>query len=51
MYTVRQQGKILTSFGVFLDAWLYVCLELDAFARITGPDGVWFINPGSHKVN
>ena len=51
MYTVRQRGKTITSFGVFIDAWLYVYLELDSFARITGPDGIWFINPGRHTVN
>jgi hypothetical protein len=51
MYLVRQQGKTLEAFKMFLDAWLFVYLELGAFARIVGPDGVWVVNPGGHKVN
>jgi hypothetical protein len=51
MYLVRQQGKTLEAFTIFVDAWLFVYLELDAFARIVGPDGVWVVNPGRHTVN
>lgn len=51
MYLVRQQGKIVERFTMFVDAWLYVFLELDTFARIIGPDGIWSVNPGSHSVN
>lgn len=51
MYLVRQQGKIVQRFTMFVDAWLYVFLELNSYARITGPDGIWLVNPGSHAVN
>jgi hypothetical protein len=51
MYRVRQQGKVIETFPSFLDAWLYVYLELAAYARIIGPDGRWSINPGHHTVN
>jgi len=51
MYQVRQRGKTIEMFGIFTDAWLYVYLELDTFARIVGPDGIWSINPGQHTVN
>lgn len=51
MYQVRQRGRIVERFGIFIDAWLYVYLELDAFARIVGPDGIWSVNPGHHGVN
>lgn len=33
------------SFSMFLDAWLYVVLELPCYAKIVGPDGRWTINP------
>jgi hypothetical protein len=48
---VRQQGKIIVSFTMFVDAWLYVFLELESYARIVGPEGIWIINPGKHSVN
>ncbi len=51
MYLVRQQGIVLQSFTAFVDAWLYVTLELGAYARIVGPDGIWSVNPGSHSIN
>lgn len=51
MYRVRQQGRIIKAFNIFTDAWLYVYLEMDSFARIVGPDGVWIVNPGKHTVN
>lgn len=51
MYMVRQQGKTIESFTMFVDAWLYVYLELASYARIVGPDGIWIINPGKHSVN
>lgn len=51
MYQVRQGGRIIERFGIFVDAWLYVFLELDTYARILGPDGVWIVNPGRHTVN
>lgn len=51
MYLVRQQGKIVEKFTMFVDAWLYVFLELNAFARIVGPDGIWLVNPGKLSVN
>lgn len=51
MYQVKQQGKVIERFGIFTDAWLYVCLECRAFARIVGPDGTWLVNPGHHTVN
>lgn len=45
MYQVKQQGRIVQSFSFFFEAWLYVRLELQSFARIVGPDGIWTINP------
>ena len=51
MYRVRQRGKVIKSFGIFVDAWLYVYLELNAFARIVGADGIWSVNPGQHDIN
>lgn len=51
MYLVRQQGVTIEEFTWFVDAWLFVCLELDAFARIVGPDGIWVVNPKRYTVN
>lgn len=58
MYRVINQGHIVAVFPVFLDAWLYVYLECDSYARIYGPDpfdpavdGEWSINPGPHHIN
>jgi hypothetical protein len=51
MYQVRQKGKVVEQFSTFIDAWLYVRLECVVFARITGPDGIWFVNPGRHTIN
>ena len=51
MYRVIHHGRIVKVFGTFLDAWLYVYLELDSYARIYGPDGDWSINPGPHHIN
>lgn len=51
MYHVRQDGKTIGRFGIFTDAWLYVFLELGSFARIVGPDGIWYVNPGQHYIN
>lgn len=59
MYRVIHQGHIVATFASFLDAWLYVYLELDSYARIYGPDvgegeepyGTASINPGYHHIN
>lgn len=52
MYRVIHNGRIVASFPSFLDAWLYVYLELDSYARVYGPDDWdWSINPGQHHIN
>lgn len=49
MYTVFHQGRAKGCYDYFVDAWLYVYLELPSYARIRGPDGVWVVNP--HGAN
>ena len=56
MFLVRQQGKVIGSFDLFVDAWLYVYLECECFAHILerGTSEVWVINPAyrtSHPIN
>ena len=51
MYRVIHQGRIVATFTSFLDAWLYVYLELDSYARIYGPDVDHTINPGQHHIH
>jgi hypothetical protein len=51
MYRVYRQGKIIQRFNDFLDAWLFIYLDLYVCAYITGPDGTWVINPGQHSIN
>lgn len=58
MYRVIHNGRIVKLFPSFLDAWLYVYLELDSYARIYGPYvgegeepcGTCSINPGRHHI-
>ncbi len=59
MYRVMHNGRIVASFPKFLDAWLYVYLELDSYAVIYGPGvgvgdevmGTCSINPGRHHIH
>lgn len=46
MYRVINQGKVVGSFGYFIDAWLCAFLEFPyLYSRIRGPDGIWTVNP------
>lgn len=47
MFLVRRQGKIIRSFDLFVDAWLYVYLECESFALILerGTSDYWIVNP------
>jgi hypothetical protein len=51
MYQVIHRGNIIQRYDLFVDAWLYVVLELPCFARIKGPDGTWTINPIRININ
>jgi hypothetical protein len=46
-YRVIQRGKVIGAFRFFFEAWLFVYLDLSAYARIQGPDGDWTVNPSS----
>lgn len=45
MYRIIQAGQVIKAYDLFVDAWLYVRLELSVYARIKGPDGTWSVNP------
>lgn len=45
MYKVMQSGHSKGEFKFFFDAWLHVILEEEASCTITGPDGVWKMEP------
>ena len=47
LYHVITPGSniFVKSFPLFVDAWLYVVLELPCYAKIVGPDGRWTVNP------
>lgn len=51
MYHVNQSGKVIQTFAMFVDAWLFIALHLQSYAKIVGPDGLWTVNPSSYKVN
>jgi len=51
MYKVVQRGMVIKQYDMFLDAWLYIVLELVCYARIVGPDGRWTINPIRTHIN
>lgn len=51
MYQVRLHGRLVGTFHYFVDAWLYVFLELPHYARVTGPDGEWTVDPGNPRIN
>ena len=49
MFYVLQQGVVVRVFHRFSDAWLFITLECQCYARILEPDGdiihTWTINP------
>lgn len=45
MYRVLQQGHVVYSSDLFVDAWLYVKLESKVYCVIVGPNEKWIINP------
>ncbi len=53
MYLVRQQGKTIRKFRLFVDAWLFVYLECECYALILGPrqGEVWIVNPAYNPAN
>jgi hypothetical protein len=53
-YQVKQQGQVLGTFPLFVDAWLFVVLDTAAtyYYVITDTEGeTWIVNPPSHSIN
>lgn len=52
MYRVIQAGKTVDVFPTFNQAWIHICVELNFWAQIRGPDNsIWIVNPGQHHIN
>jgi len=50
-YIVKQQGKVLKSFNFFFEAWLFAYLETSCYCFVSGPEGMWIVNPGKLSIN
>ena len=50
-YIVKHQGRTIKAFHYFFDAWLFAYLEINCYCIVSGPDGLWVVNPGKHSLN
>jgi hypothetical protein len=51
MYQVIQQGIVIRNFKLFIDAWLFVTLELPTWASVHGDDEEWHFDPISPWIH
>lgn len=53
MHFVKQQGNIVYRSVLFVDCWLFICLEAKVFCIIVDSCNgrQWLVNPGNNLIN